>query len=93
MIHGAIIPHLFFIEALMSSPDKAGSVIGFCHYFGSEPNKEILIEFLNDLFDGERRFETLEYSPNEHNGDDKEDKRVIFDLYCRGNNWEARSSL
>lgn len=61
---------------------------GFRRYFGSEPNKEILIEFLNDLFEGERRIETLEYGPNEHDGDDREDKRVIFDLHCRGSNGE-----
>ncbi|WP_134087976.1 Rpn family recombination-promoting nuclease/putative transposase [Olivibacter sp. XZL3] len=58
------------------------SDFGFRHYFGSEPNKEILIEFLNDLFEG------VEYGPNEHDGDDKEDKRVVFDLHCRGSNGE-----
>jgi len=38
---------------------------GFRHYFGSEPNKEILIEFLNDLFEGEKYIEDLEYGPTE----------------------------
>lgn len=61
---------------------------GFRHYFGSEPNKEILIEFLNDLFEGERRIEDLEYGPTEHDGDDTSDKRVIFDLHCRGSSGE-----
>ncbi|MFC6100310.1 Rpn family recombination-promoting nuclease/putative transposase [Olivibacter domesticus] len=61
---------------------------GFRHYFGSEPNKEILIEFLNDLFEGERCIEDLEYGPTEHDGDDTSDKRVIFDLHCRGSNGE-----
>ncbi|GGG79934.1 hypothetical protein GCM10007415_10320 [Parapedobacter pyrenivorans] len=28
----------------------------------------------------------LEYAPNEHDGD--EDKRVVFDLHCRGDNGE-----
>src|SRR5690606_16650025 len=26
--------------------------------------------------------------PNEHDGDDEEDKRVVFDLHCRGDNGE-----
>lgn len=61
---------------------------GFRHLFGQEPNKEILIEFLNDLFQGEKHIAELEYAPNEHDGDDDEDKRVIFDLHCRGDNGE-----
>ncbi|MFC6100293.1 Rpn family recombination-promoting nuclease/putative transposase [Olivibacter domesticus] len=61
---------------------------GFRHYFDSEPNKEILIEFLNDLFEGEKHIETLERGPTEHDGDSEEDKRVIFDLHCRGSNGE-----
>ena len=61
---------------------------GFRHLFGQEPNKKILIEFLNDLFQGEKHIEDLEYAPNEHDGDDDEDKRVIFDLHCRGDNGE-----
>jgi len=61
---------------------------GFRHYFDSEPNKEILIEFLNDLFEGEKHIETLERAPTEHDGDSEEDKRVIFDLHCRGSNGE-----
>lgn len=48
---------------------------GFRFYFASEPRKEILIEFLNDLFDGERYIEDLEYTPTEHDGDEATDKR------------------
>lgn len=61
---------------------------GFRHLFGQEPNKEILIEFLNDLFQGEKHVTELEYAPNEFDGDEGEDKRVIFDLHCRGNQGE-----
>ncbi|KAA8478231.1 putative transposase/invertase (TIGR01784 family) [Arcticibacter tournemirensis] len=61
---------------------------GFRFYFASEPRKEILIEFLNDLFDGERYIEDLEYTPTEHDGDVPADKRVMFDLNCRGRNNE-----
>ncbi|WP_257667923.1 Rpn family recombination-promoting nuclease/putative transposase [Parapedobacter tibetensis] len=61
---------------------------GFRHLFGQEPNKEILKEFLNDLFQGEKHIADLEYAPNEHDGDNETDKRVIFDLHCRGDNGE-----
>ena len=61
---------------------------GFRRLFGQEPNKEILVEFLNDLFLGEKHIIDLTYAPNEHDGDDVTDKRVIFDLHCRGDNDE-----
>jgi len=61
---------------------------GFRHLFGQEPNKEILKAFLNDLFQGEKHIVDLEYAPNEHGGDDDDDKRVVFDLHCRGDNGE-----
>ena len=61
---------------------------GFRHLFGQEPNKKILKEFLNDLFQGEKHIAELEYAPNEHDGDNDEDKRVVFDLHCRGDNGE-----
>ena len=61
---------------------------GFRRLFGQEPNKEILVEFLNDLFQGEKHIIDLTYAPNEFDGDDVTDKRVIFDLHCRGDNDE-----
>src|SRR5690606_30708682 len=61
---------------------------GFRRLFGQEPNKEILVEFLNDLFQGEKHIIDLTYAPNEYDGDDVTDKRVIFDLHCRGDNGE-----
>ena len=61
---------------------------GFRYYFGSEPRKDILIEFLNDLFDGERHIEDLHFTPTEYDGDEGTDKRVLFDLNCRGRNNE-----
>jgi len=64
------------------------SDFGFRHYFISEPNKEILLEFLNDLFEGEKTITSLEYGPTEHDGDGMDDKRVIYDLHCKGNNGE-----
>jgi predicted transposase/invertase (TIGR01784 family) len=61
---------------------------GFKHIFGSEPNKEILITFLNDLFEGKKNIVDLTYSPTEHGGDSEADKNVFFDLLCTGNDGE-----
>ncbi len=57
---------------------------GMKFYFGREENKSILIDFLNDLFAGEKVIEELEYAPTEHDGDIEDDRRVIFDLHCKG---------
>ena len=55
---------------------------GFKHLFGNEPNKEILIEFLNALFQGEKVIINLDYRSNEFAGKLQEEKKVFFDLYC-----------
>jgi len=35
------------------------SDFGFKHLFGSEPNKDILIDFLNQLFKGQKEIDDL----------------------------------
>jgi predicted transposase/invertase (TIGR01784 family) len=57
---------------------------GFKRLFGSEPHKELLIDFLNQLFHGERQIVDLVYTKNEHVGQLMEDRKVIFDLSCTG---------
>ncbi|AMQ00513.1 hypothetical protein AY601_3651 [Pedobacter cryoconitis] len=64
------------------------SDFGFKHLFGGEPNKEIMIAFLNALFEGEKRITDLVYNPTELAGDDREHKKVSFDLLCTGDNGE-----
>ena len=64
------------------------SDFGFKHLFGNEPNKDVLIDFLNQLFKGQKEITDLTYSPTEHNGDKKEFKKVFFDLLCTGINGE-----
>jgi hypothetical protein len=41
---------------------------GFKRIFGSEPNKDLLIAFLNELFKGRKVIRDLVYSPGENNG-------------------------
>lgn len=60
----------------------------FKHIFGSEPNKDILIDFLNALFAGRKRIRDLVYSPTEHLGEEEEIRTAIFDLLCTGENGE-----
>lgn len=64
------------------------SDFGFKHLFGNEPNKDILIDFLNQLFEGQKEIEDLTYNSNEHAGDSEEFKKIFFDLLCTGKNGE-----
>ncbi len=62
---------------------------GFKKLFGSEPNKELLIDFLNQVVLPEQhRITELSYTRNEHLGAKELDRKAIFDLYCIGKNGE-----
>lgn len=56
---------------------------GFKKLFGEEPNKDILIDFLNELLPEKHKIEDLEYGKNEHMGGTLTDRKAIFDLYCK----------
>jgi len=64
------------------------SDFGFKRLFGNEPNKDILMDFLNQLFKGQKEITDLSFRPTEHAGDIKEFKKVFFDLLCTGQNGE-----
>ena len=64
------------------------SDFGFKHLFGNEPNKDILIDFLNQLFKGQKEITDLTYNSTEHGGDTEEFKKIFFDLLCTGKNGE-----
>ncbi|NOT60286.1 MAG: PD-(D/E)XK nuclease family transposase [Acidobacteria bacterium] len=55
---------------------------GFKRLFGSEPNKDLLIDFLNQLLPPEHQIEELTYSSNEMLGDTQMDRGAVFDIYC-----------
>ena len=61
---------------------------GFKRIFGTAPNKELLICFLNSLFDGTQVIRDVKYLNNEHLGDSSLDRKAIFDVYCEGENGE-----
>ncbi|EHQ27148.1 Rpn family recombination-promoting nuclease/putative transposase [Mucilaginibacter paludis] len=60
----------------------------FKKIFGSEPNKDLLIAFLNEVFRGRKHIADLIYNKNEHPGDLKDEGAAIFDLLCTGINGE-----
>ena len=55
---------------------------GFKRIFGTAPNKDLLINFLNSLFDGRKVIKSLQYSNSEHVGDIYTERKAIFDVYC-----------
>lgn len=61
---------------------------GFKKLFGSEPNKDLLIDFLNQLLPPQHQIQELTYARNEQVGRTAFDRRAIFDLFCTGQNGE-----
>ena len=56
---------------------------GFKKLFGTETNKDLLISFLNALFNNsEREIEDIQYLNGESLGDGYADRRSVFDAYC-----------
>lgn len=61
---------------------------GFKRIFGSAPNKELLISFLNSLFDGEQVITDVRYLNSENIGDVFAERKAIFDVYCENEKGE-----
>ena len=57
---------------------------GFKKLFGSEPNKELLLELLNVILDEtDKKIVAIEYSNNEHQGLSDSDRSSKFDVSCK----------
>ena len=56
--------------------------------FGTDLNKEILIGFLNALFNGEQVIEDVTYLNTEHLGSREVERRAVFDVYCQNEKGE-----
>ncbi|PIQ19671.1 MAG: hypothetical protein COW65_19470 [Cytophagales bacterium CG18_big_fil_WC_8_21_14_2_50_42_9] len=62
---------------------------GFKKLFGEEPNKDLLLDFLNVLLKEEQgEIKDLTYLKNEHLGASELDRKAIFDLYCENERGE-----
>lgn len=55
---------------------------GFKRIFGSPFNSELLISFLNALFDGEKVITDVSYENVEHFGRNELERKAVFDVYC-----------
>jgi predicted transposase/invertase (TIGR01784 family) len=56
---------------------------GFKLIFGQEVNKDLLIAFLNGLFEGEKVITDLIFLDKELIPDKAEERRLIYDVYCK----------
>ena len=54
----------------------------FKKLFGTEVNKDLLISFLNSMFDGKEVIRDLTYLNNEQLGTGELDRKAVFDVYC-----------
>lgn len=61
---------------------------GFKRIFGTKPNKDLLIDFLNSLFNGEQVVKDVTFLNSEHVGDVHTDCKAIFDVYCENEKGE-----
>jgi predicted transposase/invertase (TIGR01784 family) len=61
---------------------------GFKKLFGTEPNKVLLIDFLNQILPQRHKIKDLSYSRNEQMGLNELDRKAVFDLYCIGESGE-----
>ena len=61
---------------------------GFKRLFGSEPNKDLLIDFLNELITERGRIQDLTYLKAEQLGLSEFERRAVFDLYCESETGE-----
>lgn len=61
---------------------------GFKKLFVTEFNKELLIDFLNQVLGDRERIHDLTYLNTENLGSTATDRKAIFDLYCENEKGE-----
>lgn len=62
--------------------------MGFKRIFGQEVNKNLLIDFLNDLLEGEKRIVNITFLDKEQLATAADDRSCIYDIYCENENGE-----
>ncbi len=55
---------------------------GFKRLFGSEPNKDLLVDFLNQLLPAHHQIQELTYADKEQLPLTEYERKAIFDIYC-----------
>ncbi|MGG6270033.1 Rpn family recombination-promoting nuclease/putative transposase [Leptolyngbya sp. AN03gr2] len=74
---------------VFSLPDRYISLLtdfGFKRVFGTEPNKHLLIDFLNTLLPQYHQIRDLTFKNSEKLGNTSIDRKAIFDIYCEAQN-------
>jgi predicted transposase/invertase (TIGR01784 family) len=61
---------------------------GFKKLFGEEANKDLLIDFLNELLEDRGGLTDLTFIKSEQLGATEADRKAIFDLYCQNSKGE-----
>ena len=61
---------------------------GFKKLFGTEFNKELLIDFLNQVLEGKEQIRDLTYLNSENQGKTETDRKAVFDVYCENEKGE-----
>ena len=61
---------------------------GFKLLFGTEPNKEFTLSFVNALLEGREVIRSLTLLPTEQLGDTMDDRKAVFDVYCENERGE-----
>jgi predicted transposase/invertase (TIGR01784 family) len=61
---------------------------GFKKLFGEEANKDLLIDFLNQILDENYQIKILNYKKTEKLGYNDTERKAIFDLYCENEKGE-----
>jgi predicted transposase/invertase (TIGR01784 family) len=61
---------------------------GFKKIFGDEQNKDLLIDFLNEVLQEKSKIVDLTFLKNEQLGVSQSDRKAVFDLYCQNEKGE-----
>lgn len=61
---------------------------GFKKLFGTEVNKDLLMDFLNELIHGQGKIKEMKYLNPEQLGRSERDRRAVFDIYCESKTGE-----
>jgi predicted transposase/invertase (TIGR01784 family) len=61
---------------------------GFKRIFGTEPNKRLLLDFLNTILPAHHQIQDLTFKNTEQLGSTPIDRKAIFDIYCQAQNGE-----
>jgi len=56
---------------------------GFKKLFGTEVNRDLLMDFLNELIHGKGKINEVNYLNSEQLGRSEEDRRAVYDIYCK----------